>query len=285
MPKNRWGGASGSSTPKTGRLGRTARRAAGWADARTGRRASTAWKAARGAGGFRSGRRAAREALRQRANHKPIATGFVAFGAGVASMFSGWRDRARGWADQHMDTVDPNTRRGGPVPGHPGAYYADPHDNRPGYVDREGLGSDHPGYTTGHYDTNVDPRTWEQRVSNTHTGGNTMPGLPAATTAAQMVADMSRYEPSDAYRVVAESRQWADVPGHVALSVKAYVDRLEAARFPINPAINSKLLEFARAIAAAKSVAEEIEPLMRKAHADDLARRENPRGDERKWNV
>jgi len=112
-----------------------------------------------------------------------------------------------------------------------------------------------------------------------------MAGLPAAHIAADMAGAMARYEPADAYQVISESRQWTDVPTQVAMSVKSYTDRLEAARFPLNPAITDKLREFATAIAAARSVAEELEPLMRRAHEDDLARRESPRGDESKWNI
>lgn len=109
--------------------------------------------------------------------------------------------------------------------------------------------------------------------------------LPAASIAADMAAAMSRYEPADAYQIVPDSRQWVDVPTQVAMAVKAYTDRLEGARFPINSAINDKLREFATAIAQTRQIAEEIEPLMRRAHEDDLARRESPRGDESKWNI
>lgn len=112
-----------------------------------------------------------------------------------------------------------------------------------------------------------------------------MTGLPAANIAHDMAGAMARYEPEDAYQIVPDSRQWTDVPTQVALSVKAYADRLEGARFPITPAINDKLREFAQAVAATRSIAEEIEPLMRRAHEDDLARRESPRGDESKWNI
>lgn len=112
-----------------------------------------------------------------------------------------------------------------------------------------------------------------------------MAGLPAAQIAHDMAGAMSRYEPADAYQVVPESRHWEDVPTQVALAVKAYADRLEGARFPINEAINDKLREFAQAIAATRAIAEELEPLMRKAHAKDIERQETPRGDESKWNI
>jgi hypothetical protein len=112
-----------------------------------------------------------------------------------------------------------------------------------------------------------------------------MSGLPAAQIAHDMAGAMSRYEPVDAWQVVAESRQWPDVPMQVAMSVKAYADRLEGARFPLNPAVIDKLREFFQALASARSIAEEIEPLLRRAHEDDIARRESPRGNESLWNI
>ena len=227
-------------------------------------------------------------------------------------MIAGGAVKANRWArtkaDRNLsryvpDDPPPSYSNGGyklgpEVPGFPGVHYADPKDNRPGYADRAGLPPEHPGYTTGRYDTNSDPRTWEERVAagdvpgfspttttSTHTGGTSMSGLPASRIAHDMVSSMARYSPADAYEIVPEARQWTDVPTQVAMSVKAYADQLEGARFPINDAINDKLREFAQAIASTRSIAEELEPLMRKAHADDLARRENPRGDESKWNV
>src|SRR5699024_9819190 len=94
-----------------------------------------------------------------------------------------------------------------------------------------------------------EPTTRSTEASTTSTGGTTMSGLPAAQIAHDMSAAMSRYEPADAYQIVPDSRQWVDVPHQVAMAVKAYADRLEGARFPINDAINDKLREFAQAMA------------------------------------
>lgn len=337
MPKNRWGGASGPTTgsKKPSRIRRAGARARDWADDKTGRRMSTGWKAARGQKGFKARRRAAGQAVKE-AGGGGILAALVGILAAIGGLFKSRKDeptgdnvdqettqkqdqanatkeKSQGAPQAPTGTFRPRTRAeaaanyakgsgyklGEEVPGHPGSYYADPRDNRPGYADRRSAG--HPGYTTGYYDANIDPRTWEERVAagdvpgfspkptptstTTSTGGTTMSGLPAAQIAHDMSAAMSRYEPADAYQIVPDSRQWVDVPHQVAMAVKAYADRLEGARFPINDAINDKLREFAQAMAATRAIAEEIEPLMRKAHADDLARKETPRGDESKWNI
>lgn len=332
MPKNRWGSSpTDQASKKGGRLKRGAGRARDWADDKTGRRVSTGWRAARDQQGFNNRRKAAGQAVKDAGGGGFVAglVGIVtAIGAAIGGLFKSRKsgggeeagqEQAQGAAPQEQgqgarggSPQDPRVVRHTPtraeaaanyakggyqlgeqVPGHPGSYYADPRDDRPGYVDRRSGGY---GYTTGYYDANLDPRTWEERVaagevpgfspntSNTNSGGN-MSGLPASQIAHDMAGAMARYEPADAYQVVPDSRQWADVPTQVAMSVKAYADRLEGARFPLNQAINDKLREFAQAVAATRSIAEEIEPLMRKAHADDLARQESPRGDESKWNI
>ncbi|MFC7330846.1 hypothetical protein [Marinactinospora rubrisoli] len=302
MTKSRWGGARPPATKGglRGRIGRGAARARDWADDKTGRRASTGWAAARNPKNatFRDRRRAATAALRGKGAGRVAATGvglIAAAFASLASLFSSlFKRRADGdeAEDAAATTAADGYTLGEPVPGNPGANYADPGDTRPGFVDRAGLPPDHPGYTTGHYDANVDPRTWEQRVaadhvrtSNSATTGGTMTGLPAAIDAHQMATNMARYAPADAWAVVAESRQWNDVATQVATAVKCYADRLEAERFPLNQAINEKLYELAQAILATRSIADEIPALLHRAHQDDIARRESTRGDETKWNV
>jgi len=306
MSKTRWGGSSGPTAKPAGRLRRAGRAAGSWADRKTGQRASTAFKAARKERGFRARSKAASKAVRKKGGGR-ITSGIVgviaAAFAGLSSLFGQSHKGKKSSGRSKDDSGTPagwyardGYKLGDPVPGHPGVFYADPNDRRPGYVDRAGLGPDHPGYTTGGYDANVDPRSWGERVaagdvpgfspkSSTPTGGTTMAGLPASQIAHDMSAAMSRYEPADAWTVVAEAKQWPDVSTQVAMSVKCYADRLESARFPLNPAIVGKLQEYFQALAASRSVAEELYPLLQKAHAEDIAKQDAPRGDERKWNV
>ncbi|MFJ9558343.1 hypothetical protein ACIRPH_31435 [Nocardiopsis sp. NPDC101807] len=308
MSKTRWGGSSGPTAKPAGRLKRAGRAAGAWADRKTGQKASSAFKAARKERGFRARSKAASKAVRKKGGGKltsGIVGVIVAAWAGLASLFGkGSKTKKGGKPTAEKDTPAARYARDGyklgpEVPGAPGSFYADPADTRPGYVDPRG-GAAWPGYTTTEYDANVDPRSWDERVaagdvpgfspkttktSSTPTGGTTMAGLPAAAIANDMAGAMTRYEPADAYQVLRDARQWPDVFLQTGHAVKAYADGLETARFPLNPAIVAKIREVYEALGSVYDLAEEIEPLMRKAHAADIARQEGRRGDESKWNV
>lgn len=275
MPKNRWGTPSSTSDKKRpGRIRRAGARARDWADDKTGRRISTGWRAARDKKGFGGRRKAARSAVRE-AGGGWFLSGLIGFltaaGTAIASLFEGpGKDK-----NPSVEDDDPTSAN----PYHP--IYTWLADGTPFIylIPKTLLAS-------------TDPLRFKNVKSSSTTtsstaptGGSIMSELPAAQIARDMAGAMARYEPADAYQVAPDSRQWADVPTQVAFAVKAYADRLEGARFPINEAINDKLREFAQAIAATRAIAEEIEPLMRKAHAKDLERQEAPRGDESKWNI
>ena len=295
MPKNRWGRtpSSTSDKKKPGRVRRAGARARDWADDKTGRRLSAGWKAARNKEGFRNRNRAARSAAKK-AGSGWFLSGLVGFlaaiGTAIASLFGKGKKKTNsgaGISDKKAEAAD--APAAGAAPGAaagaaPPPFPAAPPQNRPtrgGPCCPDNCGGKTPG----------PPKNCRHTKSNrpastpSTTGGNTMAGLPAAQIAHDMAGAMARYEPEDAYQVAPDSRQWADVPTQVAFAVKAYADRLEGARFPIDDAINDKLREFAQAIAATRAIAEEIEPLMRKAHAKDIERQETPRGDESKWNI
>ena len=298
MSKTRWGGSSGPTAKPAGRLRRAGRTAGSWADRKTGQRASTAFKAARKEKGFCARSKAASKAVRKKGGGR-IVSGAVGV---IAALFAPRRKKSSGRSKDDLGApagwyAKDGYKLGDPVPGHPGSFYADPNDRRPGYVDRAGLGPDHPGYTTGSYDANVDPRSWGERVaagdvpgfnpktSSTHSGGTTMTGLPAARISDEMTSAMARYTPADAHAVVHEFKEWPTVVANVALSVKLYADHLESARFPLDAATKSKLRDLYQALRATEGIAEELYPLVRKIHDMDIARRETPRGDESKWNV
>lgn len=277
MARNRWGGTAGSTSDitKPGRFRRAGARARDWADDKTGRRISTGWRAARDKKGFGNRRKAARSAVREAGGGWFLSGlfGFLAaVGTAIASLFGGpGKDK-----NPSVEEDDPTSAN----PYHP--VYTWLADGTPFIylIPKTLLASTDP-LRFKHVKSSSPTTT----SSTAPTGGSIMSGLPAAQIAHDMAGAMARYEPADAYQVAPDSRQWADVPTQVAFAVKAYADRLEGARFPINEAINDKLREFAQAIAATRAIAEEIEPLMRKAHAKDLERQEAPRGDESKWNI
>lgn len=285
MARNRWGGASGPTSGSTrgGRIKRGAAKARDWADDKTGRKASAGWAAARGQAGFANRRRAAGQAVKDAGGG-----GFLAGLVGLlAALFSRGRTDKEGadtptadtgagprggrvFADMPADPNDPRAGRYRPTNPPPGLY--------PVSVENPtGLG-------WGPSPPDDDTPTAAATTAPT-TGGTTMSGLPAAATATDMAAVMARYAPEDAWSVVAESKQWPTVSAQVAMSVKNYADQLEAERFPLNEAVIEKLHEYAQALASTRSIAEEIEPLIRKAHQADLDKQDAPRGNERLWNV
>lgn len=287
MTENRWGGTTGPTpTKKPGAVRRGAAKARDWADDKTGRRMSTGWKAARGQEGFKNRRRAAGQAVRDAGGGGIIAAivgVLAALFAGIASLFS------RSGTDEKKPADAKATPGDTPTAGEATATGTGPADTQNETHRRsptggaQATGSTDPwAHETWDADSTPPPTT---TPSTTHTGGTTMSGLPAAAIAHDMAAAMARYEPSDAWAVVAESKQWPDVSTQVAMSVKAYADRLEGARFPLNPAIIGKLQEYFQALAASRSIADELYPLLQKAHAEDIAKQDAPRGDESKWNV
>ncbi|MBB4931351.1 hypothetical protein F4561_002171 [Lipingzhangella halophila] len=303
-------GTTDSTTAPAGRLarigaafGRGARRARSatgrWFDANTGHRGSTAWRATRGASGFRARRQAARDALRARKNHRPL---FTALFAGGAALFAGLgaavgRARAR-WharADAEMNRVMPpeeNVEHAhGSAEGERDAAHErasrEPSPWRRDQPTTEKTDTD--GSKTTPTDnqpnaTNPNGNQPNAKPAPTPAGGNSMSGLPMASVAADMNSAASRYAPEDMWAVVRESRQWPEVSNQVALSVRTYAQKLES-DYPINQAVTDKLQELYTAIAQTGSIAQEIEPLLRKAHQDDIARKENARRGEEKWNV
>ena len=280
MPKSRWGGASGPTSRSTrgGRIRRSAARARDWADDKTGRRMSTGWKAARKEKGFKNRRRAAGQAVRAAGGGGVIAgaVGVIAAAfAGLANLF-GWSSKDKKKTSAATEATEPTSA----ISSHP--VYTWLADGTPFIylIPKDLLASTDPLRFKS--DTRSSPTSTS---TTTPTGGTTMAGLPAAQMAADMEAAMARYEPADAWEVLRDAKQWPNVPDCVAGTVKNYADQLEASRFPLNEAIVDKLWDMHEALRAVHTAAEELYPLMQKAHAVDIARRDGSRGDESKWNV
>lgn len=275
MPKNRWGGASGPTSGSTrgGRIRRGAAKARDWADDKTGRRMSTGWKAARGQKGFTSRRRAAGQAVKDAGGGGFIA-GLVgilaALFAGLASLF--------GWSGKEQKTARPATGKDDPTSANPYHFvYTWLADGTPfvGMIPKKLLKSTDP--LRFKYDTHPS--------ATTPTGGNTMSRMPATPIAHEMASSMARYEPHNAWEALRNAREWPGVIEQVGWTVRNYAQGLENARFPFDPVIGEKLLEMYKALEGAYRLAEELEPLIQRVHATDIARQDQRRGDESKWNV
>ncbi|WP_344829172.1 hypothetical protein [Actinocorallia longicatena] len=109
-------------------------------------------------------------------------------------------------------------------------------------------------------------------------------GFPLAVAAADVNTAAATYDPPDMWRVAADLRQLPDVFASVALALRTYTGRLEGG-FPIDPHVVEAIAQLYQGIAQVAVAAQEIEPLFRRVHADDLKRDEAPRTNEPAWNV
>ncbi|MFB9717758.1 hypothetical protein [Planobispora longispora] len=112
----------------------------------------------------------------------------------------------------------------------------------------------------------------------------TMSTFPLAATAAEMNAAAASYAPTDMWVVARELDQLTEVPAYVALAIRTYTTRLQA-EYPIDPAVVEAIHRLYQAQAQLVSLAEEVGPLFRRVHAEDLRREEAPRTNEPLWNV
>lgn len=275
--KNRWGGASGPTAASGGRIKRAARAARDWADDRTGRKASTAFKAARKEKGFRARSKAARTAVRSKGSGR-VTSGVVgalaAVMAGIASLFSKPGNKPGKSTPEDDDPTSAN-------PYH--SVYTWLADGTPfvGLIPKELLESTDPLRFKN-------PNPWPTTTSSTHTGGTTMAGsrsLPHAQHAADMLASVTRYEPEDLFVVIDQARQWPDMVRDLAMAVRTYVQVLQANRFPLQNGSIDALQDLYEALIKTMPAAEAIHPQMCRDHAVDLDRANYGRGDERKANV
>ncbi len=279
-------------------IGRGARRTTAatgrWFDAKTGHRGSTAWSAARGATGFRARRQAARDALRT-TTHRPFLNGiftliaalFAGLGASVGRARQRWHSKADAELNRVMPPEEKEEEHAHGAEGERDAARERADREPPPWRSEDptnGSTANDNTDTPNTNDTENPTPDTNTTTPNPAAGGNSMSGLPMSSVAADMNAAAARYAPEDMWDVVRESREWPEVTNQVALSVRSYAQKLEG-DYPINQAVTDKLHELYQAIAQTGSIAQELEPLMRKAHADDIARKENARRGEEKWNV
>lgn len=109
-------------------------------------------------------------------------------------------------------------------------------------------------------------------------------GFPIAVAAAEVNTAAAAYAPEDMWRIATDLRQLPDVFASIALAIRTYAQRLEG-DYPIEPPVVDAIGELYTGLGAIAQVAQDIEPLFRTLHADDLKREEAPRTNEAAWNV
>src|SRR5690606_31166893 len=124
-PRNRWGASQQPSAHPRGGLRRAVRaagrRAADWADDRSGRRLSTGWRAAKGQPGFRAAHKAARDTLRskERGPATEVAALLVAVASWLRSLWARRQDSggAKEKDKKSKKTATASTASAGSEPG------------------------------------------------------------------------------------------------------------------------------------------------------------------------
>ncbi|MCN0152577.1 hypothetical protein [Salinispora arenicola] len=115
-------------------------------------------------------------------------------------------------------------------------------------------------------------------------GGQGMGQFPLPAAAAEFRSAASQYTPDDMYEFGLHLAQMPAAMADIAEGLKTMAIRTGTER-PVNRLVVEALAALYHAQRATITAAEEIAPMFRKAHATDLARRENPRNNEQEWNV
>lgn len=122
-------------------------------------------------------------------------------------------------------------------------------------------------------------------TANTNNRRNrTMTAFPLAAAAAEVNAAAASHAPADMFQVARELDLLAEVPANVGMALRTYTQRLQG-EYPIDQAVVEALGQLYAAHGQLVQMAEEIGPLFRQVHAEDLKREEAPRTNEQAWNV
>ncbi|MET8146362.1 hypothetical protein ABZU32_39150 [Sphaerisporangium sp. NPDC005288] len=111
-----------------------------------------------------------------------------------------------------------------------------------------------------------------------------MSANPLAAAAAELNAVAAAHAPADMWQVARELDQLVEIPANVGMALRTYTVRLQG-EYPIDPAVIEALGQLYAAHSQLVAMAEEIGPLFRTVHAEDLKREEAPRTNEQAWNV
>lgn len=109
-------------------------------------------------------------------------------------------------------------------------------------------------------------------------------GFPLAVAAAEVNTAAAGYAPEDMWVIATDLRQLPDVFVNVAMALRTYAQRLEG-DYPIHPQVVEAIGQLYTGLGQLATAAQEIEPLFRGVHAEDLKREEAPRVNEQAWNV
>lgn len=118
-------------------------------------------------------------------------------------------------------------------------------------------------------------------------GGHTMSdtgGFDFADMAEDIHTAASNYDPDGAMKILALVDTMPDGLGSIAAAFGVLADKA-AGDFPLNPVIADTLITVSGLLRAASAEAGDLPALFRSLHAHDIARHEDPRPGESKWNT
>ena len=105
-----------------------------------------------------------------------------------------------------------------------------------------------------------------------------------ADSATEMAASASRYTPDSMYQTFQDFGRFPEAFGQIAQAVQVTVQRSQN-EFPLHPAVAQQLAVVHQLLVKAAEASAQVAPAMRRVHAADLARHEQPRRNEGMWNV
>jgi hypothetical protein len=129
----------------------------------------------------------------------------------------------------------------------------------------------------------ADPITGDaaRQPAATGTGARNMRFHQSAT---EMAASATRYAPENMHQVFRDFGHLPAALAQVAASVRITTQRAEV-EWPLHPAVKEALAAVHQLLVKAAESSANVAPAMRRVHEKDLARYEQPRRNERLWNV
>jgi hypothetical protein len=118
----------------------------------------------------------------------------------------------------------------------------------------------------------------------TATGTGAVRTLKFHQSAQEMAASAQRYTPEDMQQVYRDMTRLPEALGQVAAALRIITQRA-AGEWPLRPAVIEAMGAVHGLLVKASESSAQVAPAMRRMHADDLARYEQPRKGERLWNV
>ena len=109
-------------------------------------------------------------------------------------------------------------------------------------------------------------------------------GFEFAQIAGELSAAAARYQPESMTQVAVDLQRLPEALGNIAAALKVTVERA-GAEYPLHAQVVEVLAQCHQQMAAVAEASAEVYPAFRRLHEIDLARIEQPRTNERMWDI